>query len=192
MTMPLKTKLDSRKASGDSYAQSLKIAQEKMVFAFRNRPASSEIGNASPGSVILSWVGVARTQDYSGQTAILRNGHQKSVSFGLEGNICHPCCYTRELGASFGKKRTLHPNFKGDYEACLNLWDGFDDLSGGQKTLNEKKVLQVYALDDKCTTMTGYFDMAVSAFENGGCVVYIIGIMWVVWLLLFDVFVEIG
>jgi hypothetical protein len=87
------------------------------------------------------------------------------------------------LQTSFGVGKSAHPNFRGDYEGCLNLHDDYDDdLATGNKTFipkdpNLETLPTGQALDEKCTTMAAYPDMGVSAFMDGGYVWYIIGLL---------------
>ena len=155
--------------------KSLKEVGEEVVKAFK---VQGEADTAVTQDSLLVPAGVNQTSVY------LVSQHEVPVSSGgADGNQCHPCCYTRDLKASFGGRRNTHPNFKGDYEACLNTRDGFTDNADGTKTLrngtNGKPwVIGGDILDDSCTTMAGYFEMAVSAYEGAGPIVYIIGILY--------------
>ena len=120
-----------------------------------------------------------------GRATVLMTGHEKPVvGDPAQGLVCHPCCYTRNLADSDGGLKTAHPNFDTDYEACLNLRDKFKDTKGKEEKVFDGTTTglkSAAALDDACTANGIYPDMGVSAFRDGGVILYIIGIMYVSW-----------
>ena len=169
-----------------SRVSSLKEAREAVKTAFTN--------GGVVGPMDLDMIHIDTTFDKGVKsTTTLYPEHQLSVSDGasdannatLNVQVCHPCCYTKRLSDGLGTSRTAHPHFRGDYEACLNNADGWKPVFNGRGVYESSvfagwgKSKTVNLLDYSCTTMAGYFDMGISAFQGGGWIFYIIGILYV-------------
>ena len=108
---------------------------------------------------------------------LLESAHQQGVSNTPGRSICHPCCYTKNtLKPSAGV--SYQPGFGGDYESCLNAHDSW--INNGA-IMNSKfdaaNPVPPFNLNAMCSTMSGYPAMAVDAFNNGGLIIYVIGMM---------------
>jgi hypothetical protein len=169
-----------------SRVSSLKEAREAVKTAFATK-------GGVVGPMDLDMIHIDTTYEGVKSTTTLYPEHQLSVSDGasnahnasLNVQVCHPCCYTKRLSDDLGTSRTAHPHFRGDYEACLNNADGWKPVYNDRGVHDSStfagwgKSKTVGRLDYSCTTMAGYFDMGISAFQGGGWIFYIIGILYV-------------
>ena len=108
---------------------------------------------------------------------LLESAHQQGVSNTPGRSICHPCCYTKNTRKPSAGS-THQPGFDGDYESCLNSHDSWKDNGAIMNSkFDAANPVSPYNLNAKCSTMAGYPPMAVDAFNNGGLIIYIIGMM---------------